>query len=135
LDPSYVPALWRIADAYEQLGKYEDALAFARKYQETTSNRSIGLRPLARIYASMGRRREAMEAVRVIEDTGTLGGNEYALAVVYSALGDRDRAITQLEKGMQMRSLLAYVFVEPQLDALRNDPRFQQLRRRAGLSP
>jgi len=133
LDPGYVPALLRIADAYEQLGKYEQALAYVKKYQETTGSRLAGLRPLARIYASMGRRREAMEALKAIEKGGTLGGREYALAVVYSALGDRDRAIKQLEKGVQMRSLLPFVFVEPQLDGIRSDPRFEELRRRAGL--
>ena len=62
-----------------------------------------------------------------------MGGKEYALTVVYSALGDRDRAIKQLEKGVQMRSLPPFVFVEPQLDRIRSDPRFEQLRRRAGL--
>jgi len=131
LDPGYVPALLRIADAYEQLGKYEEALAYARKYQE--SYNVAGLRPLARIYASMGKRREAMEAIREIEESDTFGGSEYALAVVYSALGDRDRAIIQLEKGVHMRSLLPLVFADPQLDSLRSDPRFQQLCRHAGL--
>ena len=131
LDPNYVPALLRIADAYEQLGEYEEALAYARKYQE--SYNIAGQRPLARIYASMGKRREAMEALRKIEESNTFGGTQYALAVVYSALGDRDRAITQLEKGVHMRSLLPLVFVDPQLDSLRSDPRFQQLCRRAGL--
>jgi hypothetical protein len=61
-------------------------------------------------------------------------GEEYALAVVYSALGDRDRAIAQLETGVRKRSLLPSIFVEPQLVGIRSDPRFEQLRR-AGLAP
>ena len=81
----------------------------------------------------MGKRREAMEILRTIEKNGTPGGDEFALAAVYSALGDRDHAIAALEKGVQSRSLLAIVFVDPQLDPLRADPRFQQLLRRAGL--
>jgi TolB-like protein/DNA-binding winged helix-turn-helix (wHTH) protein/Tfp pilus assembly protein PilF len=133
LDPSYVPALWRMADAYEQLTRFEVGLSYARKAQEITGSRIAGLRPLARIYASMGKRREALEAAKAIEEDGTLGGKEYALTVVYSALGDRDRAIKQLEKGVRMRSLPPFVFVEPQLDGIRSDPRFQQLRHRAGL--
>jgi TolB-like protein/DNA-binding winged helix-turn-helix (wHTH) protein/Tfp pilus assembly protein PilF len=133
LDPSYIPALWRMADAYEQLTRYEEGLSYARKAQEITGNRMDGLRPLARIYASMGKRREALEAARAIEEDGTLGGKEYALTVVYSALGDRDRAIKQLEKGVQMRTVPPFIFVEPQLDGIRSDPRFEELRRRAGL--
>ena len=90
-------------------------------------------RSLARIYARMGRRREAMEIVQAIERDGALGGAEFALAAIYSALGDRDRAIAALERGVQQRSVLAIVFRHPQLDPLRSDPRFQQLMRRARL--
>jgi hypothetical protein len=81
----------------------------------------------------MGRRREAMEIVQAIERDGALGGAEFALAAIYSALGDRDHAIAALERGVQQRSVLAVVFRDPQLDPLRSDPRFQQLMRRAGL--
>jgi TolB-like protein/DNA-binding winged helix-turn-helix (wHTH) protein/Tfp pilus assembly protein PilF len=133
LDPGYLPALARIADAYEQLGNYDEALIYVEKFQQAVSDRSVGLRPLARIYASMGKRREASAALRTIEKNDTLGGNEYGLAVIYSALGDRDRAIAELEKGVQARSLMPFVFVDPQLDSLRSDPRFQQLLRRANL--
>jgi len=133
LDPSYIPALWRMADAYEQLAKYDEGLSYARKAQEITGNRISGLRPLARIYARMGKRREALDAAKAIEEDGTLGGNEYALAVVYAALGDRDRAITQLERGVQTHSLLPFVLADPQLDILRSDARFEKLCRRAGL--
>jgi hypothetical protein len=54
-------------------------------------------------------------------------------AVVYAALGDRDRAIMQLEKAVQTRSLMPFVLADPQLDSLRSDPRFEKLCRRAGL--
>ncbi len=133
LDPSYLPALSRIAEAYEQLGKFDEALASVQKLLQHTTDRRVGLRPLARIYARMGRRREAIEIVRTIERDGTFGGDEFALAAIYSALGDRDHAIAALERGVQRRSLLAFVFTDPQLDPLRSDPRFQQLLRHAGL--
>ncbi len=134
LDPSYLPALSRIAEAYEQLGKFDEALASVQKLLQDTTDRRVGQRPLARIYARMGRRREAMEIVRTIEKDGAFGGDEFALASIYSALGDRDHAIAALERGVQQRSLLAFVFTDPQLDPLRSDPRFQRLLRRAGLS-
>ena len=133
LDPNYVPALWRIADAYEQLGKYEDALAAARKLQETIDNRSAALYTFATIYASMGKRREAMEALRAMEKAPPLAGFEARFALVYAVLGDRDRAITLLEKGVQTRSLMPFVLADPQLDRLRSDPRFEELRTQAGL--
>jgi TolB-like protein/tetratricopeptide (TPR) repeat protein len=133
LDPGYLPALGRIAEAYEQLGNYEEALAYVEKLQQTATDRRLGLRPMARIYARMGRRREALEVLRTIEKEGTPGGDDYALAVIYCALGDRDHAFAALERGVHTRSMLPFVFVDPQLDPLRSDPRFQQLLRRAGL--
>jgi serine/threonine protein kinase/Tfp pilus assembly protein PilF len=133
LDPGYLPALSRIADAYEQLGKFDEALASAQKLINGAGDHRLDRRSLARIYARMGRRREAMEIVQAIERDGALGGAEFALAAIYSALGDRDHAIAALERGVQQRSVLAVVFRDPQLDPLRSDPRFQQLMRRAGL--
>jgi TolB-like protein/DNA-binding winged helix-turn-helix (wHTH) protein/Tfp pilus assembly protein PilF len=133
LDPGYLPALGRIAEAYEQLGKFDEALAYMERLQRTASDRRPDLRPLGRIYARMGKRREAAEILRTIERNGALGGDEFALAAIYSALGDRDHAIAALEKGVQARSFLPFVFVDPQLDPLRSDPRFQQLMRRVGL--
>ena len=133
LDPGFPPALSRIAEAYEQLGKFDEALASAQKLLQNTAGPRRGLRPLGRIYARMGKRREALEIARTIEKDGAFGGDEFALAAIYSALGDNDRAIAALEKGVQSHSLLAFVFVDPQLDSLRSDPRFQQLLRRVGL--
>ena len=133
LDPGFPPALSRIADAYEQLGKFDEALASVQKILQNTTDRRVGLRPLARIYARMGKRREADEVLRTIEKNGTSGGDEFALAAIYCALGDPDHAIAALEKGVQRRSLMAFVFTDPQLDPLRSDPRFQQLLRRVGL--
>jgi len=133
LDPGYLPALGRIADAYEQLGNYDEALTSVKKFQQAVSDRSVGLLQLARIYASMGKRREAVEALRTIEKNGALDGKEHGLALIYSALGDRDRAIAELEKGVQTRSVMPFVFVDPQFDSLRSEPRFQQLLRRAKL--
>jgi tetratricopeptide (TPR) repeat protein len=132
LDPGFPPALSRIVEAYEQLGRFDEAVASSQKLLQGTDHRAA-LRSLGRIYARTGRRSEALRIAREIEEEGALGGNEFALAGIYSALGDRDRAFAELEKGVQARSLLPFVFVDPQLDPLRSDPRFERLVRRVGL--
>ena len=132
MEPGYLPALSRIPEAYEQLGNYGEALAYLKKWQQAAGDRRIGLWPLAEIYARMGKRREAVDVLRTIEKEG-IPANDYWLAGIYSALGDRDRAIAALERGVQTHSFLPFVFVDPQLDPLRSDPRFQQLLRRVGL--
>jgi TolB-like protein/DNA-binding winged helix-turn-helix (wHTH) protein/Tfp pilus assembly protein PilF len=133
LDPAYVPALSRMAEAYEEWGKYDQALAAVQKFQQAAADPRDIRRPRGRLYARTGRRREAIEITRTIEADPNTSGSAFALAVIYSALGDRDRAIAALEKGVQTRSLLPFIFTDPQLDTLRSDPRFQQLLRRAGL--
>jgi hypothetical protein len=49
-------------------------------------------------------------------------------------LGDKDKAFEYLEKAYQQRNPLLYLLqVEPTLDPLRDDPRFDELVKRVGL--
>jgi tetratricopeptide (TPR) repeat protein len=132
LDPGYLPALSRMADAYAGLGNYEEALNYAEKLKKVLGDPRPSWLPFAEIYARMGKRREAVELLRQIEKEGEVS-NSFPLAILYTALGDRDHAISALERGVQARSLLPIVFVDPRLDALRADSRFQKLTRRVGL--
>jgi TolB-like protein len=54
--------------------------------------------------------------------------------MLFAGLGDRDKALEWLEKAYQERADgLTWLNVEPMLDEIRNDPRFQDLIRRIGL--
>jgi hypothetical protein len=56
--------------------------------------------------------------------------------VVHVGLGANDKAFEYLERAYEERSgSLIYLKVEPILDPLRSDPRFQDLVRRVGLPP
>jgi len=60
--------------------------------------------------------------------------SQYNLAVVYAALGDRDQAFASLDKAYEARSwYLTWLNVDPDLDSLRADPRFNDLVRRVGV--
>jgi hypothetical protein len=60
--------------------------------------------------------------------------NAYHTALVHIGLGQREDALASLERAYEERSdQLAYLAVEPLLDPLRADPRFQALQRRLGL--
>jgi hypothetical protein len=57
------------------------------------------------------------------------------MAFVYSALGDKDKAIEWLEKGYEERSFqMQFLKVDPRWDSLRDDPRFQEISKKVGLS-
>jgi TolB-like protein/DNA-binding winged helix-turn-helix (wHTH) protein/Tfp pilus assembly protein PilF len=56
------------------------------------------------------------------------------VAHVFAALGDHDQALTWLERAVDARAPhVVEMAVEPALDALRSDPRFVRLLKRAGL--
>ena len=60
----------------------------------------------------------------------------YSVATVYARLGARDQAFEWLEKGFQDRCEdLTLLKIDPRLDALRSDPRFQALLRRMNFPP
>ena len=54
--------------------------------------------------------------------------------MVHVGLQENDETFSWLQRAFEQRSLwLGYLNVEPQLDPLRSDPRFQDLLRRLGL--
>lgn len=60
----------------------------------------------------------------------------YSVASAYMALGDHDRALAWLDKLFTQRGAwLRGLKVQPQWDPLRADPRFQDLLRRANITP
>ena len=60
----------------------------------------------------------------------------YSLAVVHTGLGEIDEAFTWLERAYEQRDgwLAGHVKIDPRFDPLRQDPRFDNLLRRIGLS-
>jgi hypothetical protein len=55
----------------------------------------------------------------------------YYFALIYTGLGERDRAFERLERAYQERStVLAYLRLDPRLAPLRSDPRYADLVRR-----
>ena len=56
------------------------------------------------------------------------------MAILYGALGERDRAMAWLEKAYTAHDLqLQFIGVDTAFDPVRHDPRFQDLMRRIGL--
>ena len=87
---------------------------------------------LGEIYARTGRVSEARSYMRLLEQERPLTGpSRVALARVQMALGERDAALTTLERAVRDR-----VFIiphQPYWDPIRDEPRFQALMRAMGL--
>lgn len=135
LDPTFKqPYMW-LMQAYEQKGMYTDAMAAYRQAGPTAVENPRNFGNLGHLYASMGNRDEARRILAQLMDMSkTRYVTPYAIAVVYSGLGEKDQAIAWLEKGYVDRHVaMAWLKIEPKFDVLRSDPRFQDLMRRIGL--
>jgi serine/threonine protein kinase/Flp pilus assembly protein TadD len=66
-----------------------------------------------------------------IKRIDTVGGTTFDAALYNAQLGNKDEAFKYLEEVYQQRGIwMTYLRVEPRLDPLRDDPRFQDLLRR-----
>jgi adenylate cyclase len=135
LDPNYGLTHWYLGVAYAQKAKYDDAVAELRKGQDLLRG-NVGVRAdMGHAYAVSGNKDEAE---RLINELNMLSEQRYVssyhTALIYTGLEEDDRAFEWLESAYRERSdLLVYLAVEPRLDRLRPDSRFESLLRRIGL--
>jgi len=85
---------------------------------------------LGRTYGLSGNK---MEAEKILDQLKELSKQRYvaaySFALVYLGLGDKEEALRWLEKSYQDRagSDIGFIRVDPLLDPLRSDPRFEAL--------
>jgi serine/threonine-protein kinase len=120
--------------AYQQKGRFEEAIAAAKRISEASPNEMIPRAALARSYGVMGNRAEAEKVVRSMEDLSKRRFiSEYDFAVASSGW-NKEATFRWLEKAYEGRTgLLVYARVDSVWDDLRPDPRFQDLVRRIGI--
>jgi eukaryotic-like serine/threonine-protein kinase len=120
--------------AFQQKGRYEDAIETAKRISAASPNEMLPRAALARSYGVMGNTDEARKVVRAMEDLSKRRFiSEYDFAVAHSGW-DKDGALRWLEKAYAGRvGLLVYARVDSVWDDLRADPRFQEIVRRVGI--
>ncbi len=135
LDPNYPVTYWILGLLYRITGRYELAITAGEKSVNLSGGSPLMRAALAHTYGISGR---AKEALQVLDDLTKLAKHKYVaphfLAGIHIALGENDRAIEYLEKSyMEHSHWLIYLHIDPSMDALRSDPRFQDLLRRVAL--
>jgi AraC-like DNA-binding protein/TolB-like protein len=84
-----------------------------------------------------GRREEGIQVLNEFtrrEDEGEKDVSYVWMGIIYNLLGDSEKAIDYLEKGYEHRELFLFIFnVEPTLEQLRENKRFQALLKKMGL--
>ena len=134
LDANFPLAHNQLGVAYLKKGHYEEAIAELQKAVHLSAGSPTCTANLARAYAASDRKSDAVQLLNDLKKRSTpVYSNASEIAVIYAALGDKDEALTWLERGYEER-FNPGVLLRPGFDPLRSDPRFQELEHRVGLS-
>ncbi len=136
LDHEYFQSYLDAGSAVLAQGDAEKALDWYRRGQRLdTSVRSYDAL-IVRALAALDRREEAEEILtRLEEEARKHYVREDILAMGYAAMGNPDRAFACLDRAVQARSAgVIYLKLDPGYEPLREDPRFDALLKRIGLS-
>ena len=117
---------------YREKGMYEEAIAEFRDFLKKYPGAAWALGHLGNTYARAGRVREARECLRKLQQRSNADKvGTYEVAFIHAGLGEKDQAFEWLEKAYEVRDKgMSSLKVDPTLDPLRSDPRFQDLLRR-----
>lgn len=117
---------------------YAEKGAYAESIREfiKSGDGPYSLGHLGNAYARAGQVDAAMKTISMLENHVRKDGvGRYEIALVYAGLGRKKEAFKWLEDSYIARDVgLLYLKVDPLLDPLRSDPRFDDLIRRVGLA-
>jgi eukaryotic-like serine/threonine-protein kinase len=131
MNPSFGSTYIWLWNSLNQEGNSSEAFEWFMKYQAQRKTDEGSVYLFKKAYETSGWRGVSREELRKGENNHL----EFAdLAYLNIQLGNKDKAFEYLEKSYQRREVwVAYLQVEPQLDSLRGDPRFDVMLKRVGL--
>jgi len=135
LDDGFALAHRRLAQTYQQIQRYNRAEAEFQKAAALSSGDLELLTARGHFYATVGDTNRANKILKQLDGLAkTRYVPSYLVARIYLGLGEIDRVFELLEKALDERyGYLAYLYVEPMFDPVRNDPRFVDLAHRVGI--
>jgi TolB-like protein/Tfp pilus assembly protein PilF len=135
LHPDFYPAHIILGLAYVHSRQYDQAVA---TFQQAVKLEDLppAVAFLGYGYAMAGAADKSKEVLdRLFEQSAEHYVSPYDIARMYVARGDKDAAFTWLQKAFEERNeWMTMLKVNPELDSLRDDPRFEVLLRRVGLA-
>jgi serine/threonine protein kinase/tetratricopeptide (TPR) repeat protein len=127
-------ARFNLLTLYAAKGMCAEAIAEVKKFladcpSVTSDPNSVII--IGFVYAVCGDRKKAEEMIEILEKSPNSAPDN--LCYIYTPLGEKDLAITALEKGFDQRSTgMLWLKVEPIFDSLRDDLRYVALLKKVG---
>ncbi|MDQ3746206.1 MAG: protein kinase, partial [Acidobacteriota bacterium] len=134
-NPDFKPYLQMMGLVLLQQGRSDEAVAVLEKLHSL--DKAWGAASLGHAYGKAGRRDDALRMLSELEQApeGT-PAPPIEKAIVYTGMGDRDRAFSALEEVYREHpGRLVFFTTDSLYDDLRPDPRFADLARRLNLMP
>jgi TolB-like protein/Flp pilus assembly protein TadD len=122
--------------ALASLERYDESIRELQEAVRLSTGSPGALAELGRVYAVAGHRQEAEQILEQLSRPPTSAGgfvNEQDAAYVQLGLGRYDEALAGFARAVDQKSeRILWLRVDPRLDPLRNDARFQRLLQRIG---
>jgi tetratricopeptide (TPR) repeat protein len=129
LDSHFGQAYWYQGLIYEQKGMFDQAVDTFLKQEPTDPREQAAIRSAYRLSGMPGFWRNRLESVERQSKKHYV--SPYTFAVIYSRMGDKEKALEQLRKGYDERyPSMVFLAYEPVFDSIRSDPRYAELLRR-----
>jgi len=137
LDSTYFLLHYLLARAHARKGALAKAGAILKKIGENFDKIPLTAMGAGLVHAVAGRKRQARAVLKLLRaQTSQRYIPATYIGTLYAATGEPEAAFEWLEKAYEERADgLTLLNVEPMVDTLRPDPRFQSLIRRIGLAP
>jgi TolB-like protein len=132
LGPAFT-ATWEIG-VYIQNKLFNKTLAELEKAKAERKNDSILIYDTGMVYAAQGKRTEALQIIKELEEmSGASLSQAHWVAKIYATLNEKEQALSWLERGLAAGAIGPFYKDEPVWDPIRSDPRFADLLRRMGI--
>jgi serine/threonine-protein kinase len=136
MDPNFGLAHLCIGTSYVNGGHFQEGIPELRKGIDLLPGSTYSMGQLGIAYALSGDRVRAREVLSKLKDPSQPYLPAFSIAMVYAGLADKEQTIFWLKKGYEERNEdMIYMKIEPVLDPIRSDPRFQELIRSVGFPP
>jgi len=132
LGPAFT-STWEIG-VYIQNKLLDETLAELEKAKGERKNDSILIYDTGMVYAAQGKRAEALQIIKELEEiSGTNLSQAHWIAKIYATLNEKEMAFSWLERGLATEAIGVFYKDEPVWDPIRSDSRFNDLLRRMGI--